>query len=215
MNFATMKIFIVSATSFEFGELKQNLQSDKHDIQFFEHGIGLMMSAFTLGKLTTLNPDLIIQCGIAGCYTNSLQIGETVIVETETLGDTGAEDQEGSLNLVELNLIEPNTYPFINQKLQNPYLDSYSINLKKVNSLSVNLASGSLKTIEQRTIKYQADIESMEGASLHYACLTSSIPFVQFRGISNYVEPRNKENWNIPLAIQNYQQHIISFIEQL
>jgi futalosine hydrolase len=215
MNFATMKIFIVSATALEFGELKQNLQSDKHDIQFFEHGIGLMMSAFTLGKLTTLNPDLIIQCGIAGCYTNSLQIGETVIVETETLGDTGAEDQEGSLNLVELNLIEPNTYPFINQKLQNPYLDSYSINLKKVNSLSVNLASGSLKTIEQRTIKYQADIESMEGASLHYACLTSSIPFVQFRGISNYVEPRNKENWNIPLAIQNYQQHIISFIEQL
>jgi futalosine hydrolase len=84
-----------------------------------------------------------------------------------------------------------------------------------VNSLSVNLASGSLKTIEQRTIKYQADIESMEGASLHYACLTSSIPFVQFRGISNYVEPRNKENWNIPLAIQNYQQHIIFFIEQL
>jgi futalosine hydrolase len=174
-----------------------------------------MMSAFALGKLTTLKPDLIIQCGIAGSYTDSIQIGETVIVETETLGDTGAEDQKGSLSLVELNLIEPNTFPFINQKLRNPYLDSYSFNLKKVNSLSVNLASGSLKTIEQRKLKYQADIESMEGASLHYACLSASIPFVQFRGISNYVEPRNKENWNIPLAIQNYQQHIISFIEQL
>lgn len=210
-----MKIFIVSATTFEFGELQKTLPKIKHDIQFYEHGIGLMMSAFAIGKLTTLKPDLIIQCGIAGSYKDSIQIGETVIVETETLGDTGAEDQESDLNLVELNLIEPNTFPFINQKLQNPNLDSYSFNLKKVNSLSVNLASGSLKTIEQRKLKYQADIESMEGASLHYACLSASIPFVQFRGISNYVEPRNKENWNIPLAIQNYQQHIISFIEQL
>jgi futalosine hydrolase len=174
-----------------------------------------MMSAFALGKLTTLKPDFIIQCGIAGSYSNSIQIGETVIVETETLGDTGAEDLESNLNLVELNLIEPNTFPFINQKLRNPYLDSHSFNLKKVKSLSVNLASGTIKTIEQRRLKYHADIETMEGASLHYACLSSSIPFVQFRGISNYVEPRNKENWNIPLAIQNYQQHIISFIEQL
>jgi len=210
-----MKIFIVSATSLEFGELKKNLQTIKHDVQFFEHGIGLMMSAFSIAKLTILKPDLIIQCGIAGCYNNALQIGETVVVKSETLGDTGAEDQDSELDLVDLKLINPNTFPFHNAKLINPYLDLFSINLKKVNSLSVNLASGSLKTIKQRKLKYNPDIESMEGASLHYACLSSYIPFIQFRGISNYVEPRNKENWNIPLAIQNYQQHILTFIEQL
>ena len=38
---------------------------------------------------------------------------------------------------------------------------------------------------------------------------------VQFRGISNLVEERNKENWNISLAISNLNKEVNNFIDSL
>ena len=43
----------------------------------------------------------------------------------------------------------------------------------------------------------------MEGAALHYVGLMTQTPFLQIRTISNWVEKRHKENWNIPLALEN------------
>jgi len=44
-------------------------------------------------------------------------------------------------------------------------------------------------------------VESMEGAAFLFACLKKGIPCFQLRSISNYIEPRNLNNWNIPHAI--------------
>jgi futalosine hydrolase len=49
----------------------------------------------------------------------------------------------------------------------------------------------------------------MEGIAFHYACKQAKIPFLQIRAISNYVTPRNKSEWEIPLAIQNLNQYLI------
>jgi futalosine hydrolase len=43
----------------------------------------------------------------------------------------------------------------------------------------------------------------MEGAAFFYICASEKIPFVALRGISNMVERRNKNKWNIPLALDN------------
>jgi futalosine hydrolase len=51
--------------------------------------------------------------------------------------------------------------------------------------------------------KYHPDIETMEGAAFFYICSRENIPFLAVRAVSNRVEPRNKEKWNIPLAISN------------
>ena len=53
----------------------------------------------------------------------------------------------------------------------------------------------------------------MEGAAVFYACKMNNVPCLQVRAISNYVEPRNKENWQINLAINNLNNWIINFIE--
>jgi len=43
----------------------------------------------------------------------------------------------------------------------------------------------------------------MEGAAFFYACLLEGITCTQIRTISNKVEKRNKDNWDIPLAVKN------------
>ncbi|MNH40683.1 Futalosine hydrolase [compost metagenome] len=50
---------------------------------------------------------------------------------------------------------------------------------------------------------FPAEVESMEGAAFFYVCLSEGVKCVQLRSISNYVERRNRESWNIPLAIKN------------
>jgi futalosine hydrolase len=43
----------------------------------------------------------------------------------------------------------------------------------------------------------------MEGAAFFMAFNQTNCYVIQLRSISNYVEKRNKEKWNMPLAIKN------------
>jgi futalosine hydrolase len=58
-------------------------------------------------------------------------------------------------------------------------------------------------------------VESMEGAAFHYVCLMEKIPFLQLRGISNYVGERNKANWKIRESIDALNQQLIKMINQI
>jgi futalosine hydrolase len=63
--------------------------------------------------------------------------------------------------------------------------------------------------------KFDADIETMEGAAFFYSCLQLKIPFLQIRAISNFVEPRDKSKWNIPLALENLSTEIFDFLNTI
>jgi futalosine hydrolase len=210
-----MQIAIVSATDFEQNLFDFNALQKQHSVKFYTHGIGLMLSTFHLSEIVKSKPDLIIQCGLAGTYQYHLKIGETVIVENEILGDTGAQDHMDQLDLFDMQLMNVNEFPFSNSMLKNEYVTHLNTSLKKVTGLTVNLSSGNASTIELRKKKYNADIETMEGAVLHYVCLQKEIPHIQFRAISNLVEPRNKDNWKIKEAIESYTLAITEFIHQI
>jgi futalosine hydrolase len=55
----------------------------------------------------------------------------------------------------------------------------------------------------------------MEGAAFHYIGIMKSIPFIQIRGISNFVGERNKKNWKIDEAILAYTKAYNSLLQQL
>ena len=46
-------------------------------------------------------------------------------------------------------------------------------------------------------------------------CKNYNIPCIQIRSISNKVEKRNKENWNLPLAIKNLNDTVAQIITAL
>ncbi len=223
-----MKILLVAATEFEILPLLKELETDyknsgkgiyqkgQDEIRVVVTGVGLMHTAFALGHiLTQYKADLAINLGIAGAFNQELKIGEVVNVVAEWSADLGVEEADGQFkDVFEMGLVEANQPPYINARLYNSAIAGFDF-LPRVQGVSVNKVHGSAESIAKVQRKYQADVESMEGVAFFYACLQMQIPFIQIRAISNYVEPRNKENWNIPLAIDNLNKVVIDVLETL
>ncbi|PKP17648.1 MAG: futalosine hydrolase, partial [Bacteroidetes bacterium HGW-Bacteroidetes-21] len=92
---------------------------------------------------------------------------------------------------------------------------SFPSNLSQVLGLTVAMACGTERTARLRAMKFNADVESMEGASLFYVCKQMGIPFVQLRSVSNFCGPGDHAQWDIPLAVKNLKQTLTSYINRL
>lgn len=207
-----MNITIAAATDFELNQIKATHIAN-HAIRYAVHGVGLLPAAFHLQKIAAEKPDLIIQCGMAGSYNPEIHIGETVVVANE-MTDTGAETGGNTLlSTFDLEFMQKNDFPFEGGQLPCPFLKSQAWGLREVSGLTVSYGTGTEETMEKRKNKYHADIETMEGAALHYVCLMMGIPFLQIRTISNKVEKRNKLNWDIPLALNKNASEIKRILE--
>ncbi len=203
-----MKLLLVAATKaelykvFEHYKLKGEnfIAHPKFDILIT--GVGMTATAFALGKCLNNNYNLVLNVGIAGSFDRSIPLGSLVNIETDTFAELGAEDKESFLTIDQLGMGE------------NTYHTSYNFNeLPKVKGITVNKVHGNEISIAAILKRLKPKTESMEGAAVFYACRMYNSPCLQVRAISNYVEPRNKENWQISLAIINLNCWVINFIE--
>jgi futalosine hydrolase len=204
-----MKILVVCATNEEILPLK-SINSLIHKLDFLVTGPGMVATTYQLTKyLSGKKYDLAINCGIAGSFNKTLAIGEVVWIKTDVFSELGAEDGDNFLSFKDIAL-----------SFQDTFESTFSINpeknsLRKVNSITVNTVHGNEKSIDTIRQRNHADIESMEGAAFFYVCENENVPSIQLRSISNYIERRNKESWNIPLAIKNLDEgfrNLISII---
>ncbi len=191
-----------------------SFKSTNHSITILITGVGMVATTFYLTKLFTENSsfDLAINAGIAGAFAPTIKIGEVVYVTEESFGDIGAEDGDNFISIFELGFIQKNEFPYINGKLKSEYI--YDHNLRTVTGLTVNTNHGNEVSIEKAKNKFNANIESMEGAAVAYCCSQFKIPWIEIRSISNCIERRDKKNWNIPLAITNLNTWLINFIDK-
>jgi futalosine hydrolase len=209
-----MKILVVAATTFEIAPFID--ANDNVDILIT--GVGLPFALYALQKkLSITNVDMVIQAGIAGAFTNEFNLGETVLVKQDTFGDIGFEESENFTSVFESSFFNKNEFPFTNGWLNNDdaYLKKSSLELVK--AVSINKISDNELQKKQLIQSFDAEIETMEGAALHYVCLQENIPFLQVRSISNYVGERNKSNWKMQEAITNLNtelQHLINDLLQ-
>ncbi len=174
-------------------------------------GIGILNTTYHLTKqLLSKKYDEAINIGICGAYNKSLNIGEVVNINEDRLGDLGADDNGKFLDSFELGLESPDSFPLKNGKFINPSIEDNG--LKKVSGITVNKVNGEESAIQAMIDKYHPDVESMESAAFFYCCLQEQVPFSAIRAISNYVEPRNRDNWKINKAIKNLNQETLTFI---
>ncbi|HFA48298.1 MAG TPA: futalosine hydrolase [Bacteroidetes bacterium] len=220
-----MHLLIVSATPFEIQPLTNHLKSsfekisDSHfkknklEIRLLITGVGMAHTAFSLGHVLAKNQfNLAINAGIAGAFDRSLNIGDVVQVVTEQFGDLGVEEKDGSFtDVFEMELFDKNQPPFEDGLLRNEGAAGFGF-LPKCKGLTVNKVHGTNASANAASKKYGADIESMEGAAFFLACKLSEVPFLQVRSISNYVEARNRELWDLPKAIKNLNNILIEII---
>jgi len=222
-----MEIVVVAATPFEIAPLLEYLngrfeareqglfQRGELRVRLLVTGVGMSATSWHLGLLfSRMKPALAVNAGIAGAFDRRLQLGDTVHVITERFGDLGVEEADGRFtDLMELGLADTSNTLFINGKLYNPAAEQAAF-LPSVHGITVNKVHGTQASIDAVQRKYpQVQVESMEGAAFFQACLSAKIPFLEIRAISNYVEPRNREAWDLPGAIGHLNQALVDLLE--
>lgn len=216
-----MKILVVSATQFEVKPLldflgiavpstgmnNANMDFEDKDIQVLITGVGMVNTAFMMGRYINSLFDLVINVGVCGAFDRQLELGQLVHITSDVLSEMGAEDGETFLTYDQLNL--PGEHVFSeNYTFSNSLIDS----LKKVKGITVNTVHGDEVNIKKVQQLYHPDVESMEGAAFFAGCVRAGGDFIQIRAISNYVEKRDKSKWQMPLAIKNLNDFLINFI---
>jgi futalosine hydrolase len=188
-----------------------------HQIDVLITGVGIHATAFYLGKYLSKKYDFALNVGIAGSFNRNLEIGSVVNVYNDCFAEMGAEDGTEFLSVFDLGLIGKNEFPFNNGMIENKWDLTHPIidKLPKVNGITVNKVHGNEDSIAKVFQLFHPITESMEGAAFLYACRIENIPCLQLRSISNYVEKRNREAWNIPLALQNLHKTIFSIYETI
>jgi futalosine hydrolase len=224
-----MKVLLVAATPFEIAPTLTWLEgafaradngvffSKRLDIQVLVTGVGLVATAWHLAQtLGKQRPDWAINAGVAGAFDRRLRLGDVVHVVTERFGDLGVEESDGRfVDLFELGLLNADFLPFSGKMLVNSDAAQAHF-LPTAHGLTVNLVHGSAESIAAIQAKYpDAQVESMEGAAFFYGCLSAGIPFVEIRGVSNFVEPRDRAAWDLPLAIKNLNARLVEMLEAI
>ena len=173
-------------------------------------GPGLLASSAELtALLATDHFDAIIHFGIAGSFQQDYPPGTVVQVVTEELGDFGADNRGVFIPAFDLKLANPDQHPFRSGILQPEIPSGLDTNLPHVHGTTVHTVHGSAAAIDQFRNRSSAAVESMEGAAVFYAAIRKGVPCLQLRAISNWVEPRNRDAWEIGKALEALKSEII------
>ena len=199
-----MKIILAAATEMEMSYFRGACkESNIIHIEYCITGVGAIATTFQLQKIIlAVNPDIVIQIGLAGSFSTLYSIGNAVAVKNEIIAEMGVFEKEGYKDIFDLGLVNRDDFPYKNAQLINE--DEYILNitgLDCVSAVTVNEISTSKEKVDLYSNHYHALIETMEGAALHYVCLQNNIRFIQIRGISNYIGERDKSKWEIKKAM--------------
>ncbi len=183
--------------SFRFGE---------HRVDVLVTGMGMVATAFGIGKaLQNTQYNLAINAGICGSFRQELKPGTVLNIHEEFFPEFGMNDDAGFKYIQDLGFDTSLPPPCKNTILENPHHNQVIgfKGLTTARGATVNLVDLSGK----RTLSYfsdtEADIETQEGGAFFFSCLSSEVPFIEIRAVSNYVGLRENDAWDIESAIQN------------
>ncbi len=227
---STMRLLIVSATSLEIkpllGELGKG-RALKHGLSRYTYkdfqidilvtGVGMVPTAVvTTMALCSYAYDAVINAGICGSFNREIPIGKVLNINSDCLPETGAEDGEHFLSIIDLKLLDQDEFPFEGGKLLNDSVFTSSLinRLLIATGATVNTVHGNAANINTFLTRHKVDVESMEGAAFMYSCKISRIRYIQVRSVSNYIEDRDVTNWDIPLAVKNLNQFLLDLLNE-
>ncbi|MGB4838315.1 MAG: futalosine hydrolase [Saprospiraceae bacterium] len=223
-----MNILIVSATINEIKPFytflhpmvfsSENITTlNNNTISVLVTGPGSAHTCFSVAQFLSKNKvDLAVNVGIAGSFDFNITKGSVLHVIKDRFADLGVvQNDESFTDIFEMGLISKDKFPYQDGWIHTQAPQNINMDLPEVIGVTVNMVSGSQNSINRLKQKYNPDIESMEGAAFLFSCKMMHTPCLQIRSVSNYVEPRNKNNWNIPLAIETLNDYLIRLLEKL
>ncbi|MEO7312507.1 MAG: futalosine hydrolase [Chitinophagaceae bacterium] len=205
-----MKILLVSATQLEIQPFLLTLESIQVKPDVLIAGLGTTATAYHLTKqLHHHHYDLVIQAGVAGSFDDRVARGGVVIVKHDCFADLGAIEQNQFQTIQQMGFSNEPEWFVNNNHLLNklPY--------KQIKAITVSTVTDDAATITRQQQRWDADIETMEGAALHYVCQHQQTSYLQLRSISNAVGIRDKAQWDIKAAIENLNAALGAIIKTL
>ncbi len=174
-------------------------------------GVGLVNTAYALGRLANTSFTHCINVGIAGSFDKTITLGEAVLVVEDELSELGAEDGTEFLKWEQLGLGGTSIY----KAKGLTELPECLKQLKQVKSISVNTVHGNEASILKTKALFLPQLESMEGAAFYRGCEHLSGVHWQIRTVSNYVETRDKSKWKIGLAIKQLNELLALLLHEI
>ena len=209
MNETREELIIVAAHQSEGEAVEKAVRRSGRSDEVLVTGVGGAAMSWALQKRFSMRPvpSLVINAGIAGSYVNEVRPGDVVVIESDCFADMGVDDNGSFTSVFSANLADPDRWPFSDGRIHctGRWFDLVSKKHKAVRGATVNMSSGSQLVIDRIRRTWNPVIETMEGAWFAYACAMVHAEWIAVRAISNMVEPRNTDKWNIHLALQNLE----------
>ncbi|MCC2599801.1 futalosine hydrolase [Sphingobacterium sp. FBM7-1] len=203
-----MKILVVAATR---AEILPSLPFlEERGIPYLITGIGMVATTYSLTKrLLEDAVDMVVQVGIGGILDRSARLGEVYQISTDEIFGLGADDNGLFIPIEELGFGKRIFKERLPDGIQFPPAE-------RAQGITVNNVHGAVGNIAQLQQQYQnLLIESMEGAAVFFVAEQVQIYCLQFRATSNYIEPRNRDTWEIALAIKNLNTFLKKTVDRL
>lgn len=234
-------VLIIAAMPLEIALLEKNLTAparlNTSGFEYLEGNIGthnVIVCAGGVGKVNAAaataallekhQPQLVINTGCAGAYIGSgLAIGGLAVASAEVLADEGVIVKAGWKNLKDMNLSLLdlggeqffNTFPLASNATEKALqlADKLGLSLMKGRFATVSTCSGTEQRGAELAERWGVIAENMEGAAVALTCLRYGVDCLEVRGISNMVEARNMQKWELTLAVEAAQKFVLLFLE--
>lgn len=222
-----MRITLVAATQMEVQPLldffaaekteKSDLWKADDSLHILITGMGMLNTAAHLAIYTQQHDrDFYIDAGVCGAFNRNFPIGQVYQIISETYGDFGVENDDTFEDFFDLGFLTKKEDAFQYghcAPIKNHVHDI--INLPVASAITVNKVHGNVQTIKIIQEKYQADTENMEGLAFYYVLKMINKPGIEIRAVSNYVEKRNKENWDLKGSVANLNTYLNQLLQTL
>ncbi|MCD6320272.1 MAG: futalosine hydrolase [Candidatus Desulfofervidaceae bacterium] len=193
-----------------------------------ETGVGPVNAAHMTTVLLERYPlKLILLVGCAGAFPDIyLKKGDVVLATGEIWAEAGAYTEKGWQSLAEIGLPywekgKTQQYNcFLVDRLMIktlikiiPEVLPPKVGFKSGLFLTVSATTGNKERLRLMKRRFpEAICENMEGAAIAQVAQIYKVPWVEMRGISNFVGEYDKTKWDIDWAVQNCQRCLINLL---
>jgi futalosine hydrolase len=198
---------VTAATAFEMEAFLQACSSVAPFAQLIT-GIGPVEAAVQLtAYLATGSASIagVVNLGVGGAYCrdqDSAGLLDICLAEREVLGDLGICYSDAVEPLRGEQLVVLDRFILDSDLLTQAavLLDSGQVAYRRGTFVTVSCVSGSRQRGALLARQHQALCENMEGAAVARVCQHFALPLLELRCISNLVEDRNRQNWQLHQA---------------
>lgn len=223
-----MKILLVASSTKVLQPTLDHLDKEWEKISFSEYskgeftifplvtGFAPIFMPYALAKFSKMGEiDKVIYIGLAAATTRILEIGQTVNVGRDIIGDVGIEESDGKFqDMFNLKEHDPTKFPFFRGEIFNEDIIN-PLKLRVVKAISVNKIPGTFERIEELEKKYHAEIVTHNGAAFAYSCKMLDVEYLQLRTIYQYLEPTTIGNRDKEEAILKLNIEVLNLLKHL